>query len=119
MISTRRALNENRVWLYRFDLPFEGSEEQETARRVMLFSDRNVYRPGEEVHLEALVRDWGDAGPECPRRADRHAGLRGRARAPILPDQRRLQRFGWLVGAVAAAQRVARLILRAAPSGHE
>ncbi len=60
------ALEENRVWMYRFNLPFEGLEEQETARRVMLFSDRNVYRPGEEVHLEALVRDWGEQGLSVP-----------------------------------------------------
>ena len=38
----------------------------------MLFSDRNVYRPGEELHLEALVRDWGEQGLRVP------AGLTGR-----------------------------------------
>ena len=48
-----------------------GSDEQEATRRVMLFSDRNVYRPGEEVHLEALVRDWGEQGLSVP------AGLTG------------------------------------------
>jgi alpha-2-macroglobulin len=64
-------LKEDRVWLYHFDVPFTGSEDQEPARRVMLFSDRNVYRPGEELHLEALVREWNDQGLSVP------AGLTG------------------------------------------
>jgi alpha-2-macroglobulin len=64
-------LNQNRVWLYRFDLPCTGSDTQEAARRVMMFSDRNVYRPGEEMHLEALVREWSDQGLSVP------AGLTG------------------------------------------
>jgi uncharacterized protein YfaS (alpha-2-macroglobulin family) len=64
-------LKEDRVWLYHFNVPCTGSDDQEPARRVMLFSDRNVYRPGEEVHLEALVREWGDQGLTVP------AGLSG------------------------------------------
>jgi uncharacterized protein YfaS (alpha-2-macroglobulin family) len=59
-------LKEDRVWLYQFNLPCTGSDEQEPARRVMLFSDRNVYRPGEDLHLEALVREWGDQGLSVP-----------------------------------------------------
>ena len=65
------VLNQNRVWLYRFELPSTGSDEQEATRRVMLFGDRNLYRPGEELHLEALVRDWGAQGLTVP------AGLTG------------------------------------------
>jgi alpha-2-macroglobulin len=42
------------------------SGERDDARRVMLFTDRNLYRPGEEVHLEALVRDWGRDGLTIP-----------------------------------------------------
>jgi uncharacterized protein YfaS (alpha-2-macroglobulin family) len=60
------VLKENRVWMYHFELPFAGSDAQEATRRVMLFSDRNVYRPGEEVHLETLVRDWGEQGLSVP-----------------------------------------------------
>ena len=60
------VLKESRVSMYRFEVPFEGSDDQEATRRVMLFSDRNVYRPGEEVHLEALVRDWGEQGLHVP-----------------------------------------------------
>jgi uncharacterized protein YfaS (alpha-2-macroglobulin family) len=60
------VLKEDQVWRYRFDVPVEGSDEREATRRVMLFSDRNVYRPGEQVHLEALVRDWGENGLRVP-----------------------------------------------------
>ena len=80
------VLKEEQGWRYRFDVPVEGSEEREATRRVMLFSDRNVYRPGEEVHLEALVRDWGEEGLRVPDEPDRQTGLRGRARTPVLPD---------------------------------
>jgi uncharacterized protein YfaS (alpha-2-macroglobulin family) len=66
------ALKEDQGWRYRFDVPVEGSDEREATRRVMLFSDRNVYRPGEEVHLEALVRDWDEEGLLVP------AGLTGK-----------------------------------------
>ena len=59
-------LKENQVWMYRYDLAFSGVQEPEVARRVMLFSDRNVYRTGEEVHLEALVREWGEQGLAVP-----------------------------------------------------
>ncbi|MCX6927836.1 MAG: MG2 domain-containing protein, partial [Verrucomicrobia bacterium] len=65
------VLKQGRAWQYQFELPFTGSEEQEATRRVMMFSDRNVYRPGEEVHLEALARDWGEEGLSVP------AGLTG------------------------------------------
>ncbi len=65
------VLKENRAWSYRFDQPFTGSDEPEAPRCVMLFSDRNVYRPGEELHLEALVRDWSEPGLSIP------AGLTG------------------------------------------
>ena len=60
------VLKGNESWQYRFDVPFEGPDDQEASRRVMLFSDRNVYRPGEEVHLEVLVRDWGEEGLHVP-----------------------------------------------------
>ncbi len=60
------VLKQDQGWRYRFQVPFDGSDEREPTRRVMLFSDRNVYRPGEEVHLEALVRDWGEEGLRVP-----------------------------------------------------
>ena len=60
------VLKTDRVWRYGFDLSIAGSEEQEAPRRVMLFSDRNVYRPGEVVQLEALVRDWEEQGLSIP-----------------------------------------------------
>jgi alpha-2-macroglobulin len=60
------ALPPGQEWLYRLGESFEGPTGTEAARRVMLFSDRNVYRPGEELHLLALVRDWGDQGLSVP-----------------------------------------------------
>jgi alpha-2-macroglobulin len=59
-------LKEDRVWLYRFDLPCAGSDEPASDQRVLLFSDRDVYRPGEDLHLAALVREWGDEGLRVP-----------------------------------------------------
>jgi hypothetical protein len=59
-------LKADRVWLYHFNLACTGSDDLEPTRRVMLFSDRDVCRPGEELHLEALVRDWSDQGLSVP-----------------------------------------------------
>jgi len=47
------------------------SDDEEDLRRVMLFSDRDLYRPGESMHFEAIVRDWTSQGLRVP------AGLTG------------------------------------------
>ena len=60
------ALDEDRIWRHRFDLPYSDPDDEEDTRRVMLFSDRDLYRPGEAVHLEALTRNWGDHGLTIP-----------------------------------------------------
>ncbi len=60
------ALEENHSWRHGFEPPYTSYEEAEDTRRVMLFSDRDLYRPGEAMHLEALVRDWGDQGLTIP-----------------------------------------------------
>jgi uncharacterized protein YfaS (alpha-2-macroglobulin family) len=58
----------DRVWPYQFHLPFAGVNDNDTekTRRVMIFSDRDLYRPGEAMHLEAIVRDWNAAGLSVP-----------------------------------------------------
>ena len=58
--------DQNRVWLSQFNLPGAGYDEPEDLRRVMLFSDRDLYRPGEPMHLEAIVREQGDRGLRVP-----------------------------------------------------
>jgi len=64
-------LDQNRIWQYQLDMPTTSPNEPEDLRRVMLFSDRDLYRPGESLHLEAIVRHWSDAGLNIP------AGLKG------------------------------------------
>src|ERR1043166_7235277 len=49
-----------------FHLPRPSFEPQNDGRRVMLFGDRNLYRPGETLHLKALARDWTDTGLSVP-----------------------------------------------------
>jgi uncharacterized protein YfaS (alpha-2-macroglobulin family) len=60
------TMDQDRIWMNSFDLPLNGSGEPEDYQRVMLFSDRTMYRPGEQVHLQALVRQWGDHGLDIP-----------------------------------------------------
>ncbi len=55
-------LDENRVRMWSYHLPTADADDTANNRRVLMFSDRRLYRPGEEVHLYALVRDWGDEG---------------------------------------------------------
>ncbi|HLX70553.1 MAG TPA: alpha-2-macroglobulin family protein [Verrucomicrobiae bacterium] len=59
-------LDANRVWMYGFHLPYAGNGEREDSRRVMLFSDRDLYRPGEAMHFEAIVRDWAGTNLSVP-----------------------------------------------------
>lgn len=62
-------LNQNRVWQSQYDLASTGTdadEDPESPRRVLLFSDRDLYRPGETLHLEAIVRDWDSQGLHLP-----------------------------------------------------
>jgi uncharacterized protein YfaS (alpha-2-macroglobulin family) len=59
-------LDGNRVWMYGFHLPYAGYGGREDARRVLMFSDRNLYRPGETMNFEAIVRDWSSAGLSVP-----------------------------------------------------
>lgn len=44
------------VGLWRFPVRYSWHEPPMEQRRVMLFSDRSLYRPGEEVHVKGLVR---------------------------------------------------------------
>ena len=49
----------------------EWQGEDADSRRLLLFSERPVYRPGETLHLKALVRDLDERGLRIP------DGLRG------------------------------------------
>ena len=60
------VLDQNRIWPFRFALPYTSAGEVEDPRRVLLFSDRDLYRPGEAMHLEAIVRTWGKSGLGVP-----------------------------------------------------
>jgi uncharacterized protein YfaS (alpha-2-macroglobulin family) len=59
-------LDGNRVWMYEFHLPYAGYVERDDARRVLMFSDRNLYRPGETMNFDAIVREWSSAGLNVP-----------------------------------------------------
>jgi alpha-2-macroglobulin len=66
------ALDQDHVWIHgSVGSRFMGSDEPEDARRVMLFSDRDLYRPGETMQFEALVREWANQRLNVP------AGLTG------------------------------------------
>jgi len=75
------VLDQDRIWRYHFDGPTTGSDDPEDPKRVMLFSDRDLYRPGEAMHLEAIVREWGDAGLTIP------AGLTGTVKCSDARDK--------------------------------
>ncbi|MCX6875521.1 MAG: MG2 domain-containing protein [Verrucomicrobia bacterium] len=47
------------VSLYHFEIPQRWDDNRDDdGRRVLMFTDRPVYQPGETVHLKAIVRDW-------------------------------------------------------------
>ena len=43
--------------------------------RVLLISDRNLYRPGEVFHFKALAREWDDQRPDHPERNCGHTSM--------------------------------------------
>jgi uncharacterized protein YfaS (alpha-2-macroglobulin family) len=52
-------LSKSRLGLWSFDLPRDYRSEGERDERVVhLFTDRDLYRPGESIHLKGVVRDW-------------------------------------------------------------
>lgn len=47
---------------YGFNIPVGWDATETDRHRVMMFTDRDVYRPGERIHLKAFLRDWtGDS----------------------------------------------------------
>ena len=63
-------IKEHSLPLYRFDLSREFSEDRLQNRQVLLFGDRDVYRPGETLQLKAIARDWGEHGPVIPQKLE-------------------------------------------------
>jgi uncharacterized protein YfaS (alpha-2-macroglobulin family) len=57
---------DHEIPLYSFDLPRLWPGEAAPARPVMIFSDREYYRPNETLHLKALARDWTRGGLVVP-----------------------------------------------------
>ncbi len=71
--SDRHVLEWNRpgddIPLYRFNLNQDWSERPRPNLRWVVFTDRGLYRPGETVHVKAIVREWADhrlAAPKLP-----------------------------------------------------
>ncbi len=54
------------VSLYHFKLRRDYDDNAASGREVMLFSDRDAYRPGETLQLKAIVRDQSDKGLKIP-----------------------------------------------------
>ncbi|MBM3880631.1 MAG: hypothetical protein FJ387_13090 [Verrucomicrobia bacterium] len=52
--------------LYRFRLPIDWEPDRTNPVRVLLFSDRPVYRPGDTAQLKAIVRTWENGGLTVP-----------------------------------------------------
>ncbi len=68
-------VRDRNVRLGAFGMPWVwDSPADEGSRRVALFSDRDVYLPGETVNWKAVVRDFADGKPATPN------GLAGRVR---------------------------------------
>lgn len=55
-----QRMGDGNLYPYNPDIPFSWQGEDAARRRVLMFSDRGVYQPGEIVHLKVIVRDWLD-----------------------------------------------------------
>ena len=54
------------VSLWRFPVRYAWEKPAETNRRVMVFTDRSLYRPGETIHLKGLIRTQRGNTIEAP-----------------------------------------------------
>jgi len=59
-------IKDHEIPLYGFDLPRLWPGEAAPTRPVMVFSDREFYRPNETLHLKALAREWTREGLAVP-----------------------------------------------------
>ena len=59
-------LDRHRLETYQFGLPTADEDAPASRRRILLFTDRDFYRPGETVYLKGIARDWTDAGLSIP-----------------------------------------------------
>jgi uncharacterized protein YfaS (alpha-2-macroglobulin family) len=57
-------LENHRLPIYHYGLSF--SYDSTDDRRVLIFSDRDLYRPGEIAHLQIIARDWTTNGLRTP-----------------------------------------------------
>jgi len=60
------------VELWRFPVRYSWNTPPESRRRVMVFTDRSLYRPGELVHLKGLIRTQRGNAIEAPDAAKPH-----------------------------------------------
>ena len=59
-------IKEHEIPLYGFDFPRLWPGEAAPGRPVVVFSDRECYRPNETLHLKALAREWTREGLAVP-----------------------------------------------------
>jgi uncharacterized protein YfaS (alpha-2-macroglobulin family) len=57
-------LENHQLPMYHYGLNF--SYDSDDDRRVLIFSDRDLYRPGETAHLQIIARDWTTDGLKTP-----------------------------------------------------
>ena len=53
-------LTTDTVSMWRFPVDFRWEGKNYWDRDVMMFTDRNLYKPGEEVHLKGILREYRD-----------------------------------------------------------
>jgi uncharacterized protein YfaS (alpha-2-macroglobulin family) len=54
------------VSLWRFPVRYSWEKPAESNRRVMVFTDRSLYRPGETIHLKGMIRTQRGNAIEAP-----------------------------------------------------
>ncbi len=57
---------ENQLPVYNFGLPINWDPDHFDPFKMLLFTDRSVYRPGEVAHLKGILREWRDAALAMP-----------------------------------------------------
>jgi len=77
-----------------FDVPYSWSVGQGAPQSIMLFTDRGVYLPGDEVHIRGIARLWKEGRMAIPEGEEMSMTVRDARGRPLLEKTIKLDDWG-------------------------
>lgn len=77
-----------------FDIPYSWNVGQGVPQTIMLFTDRGVYLPGDEVHIRGIARVWKEGLLAIPENEELSLNIRDARGRPLLEKTVKLDEWG-------------------------